>query len=407
MRKSGSRVVTGVFLAFLFGVSAAGVLWPEKGFSESENRYLQTKPEFVMKDLINGSYGTAYEAFLGDQFPLRDGWVGLKVKAEQAQLKKDVNGVYLAKDGYLIEKFEREDLEGPQLDKNIDAAAQFAARMGKKLGQEHVRVMMVPSASQVLTDKLPAFAAPYDQEQVTRRIREKLAETGAGTEMMVPVLEQMKEHSQEDIYYRTDHHWTAAGAYYGYEIWAESMGIEPWSREMFTEEIVSEDFLGTVYSKVNVKVRPDSIRLFLPKKEERYQVEYDGLPKVYDSLYNFKALEGKDKYGVYLDGNHGLTVINREASGSGETSGSREDSENSKSSENSGRKLLIVKDSFAHSFAPFAANHFDTVYMVDLRYFNMGIEEFMEENGVTDLLVLYQIPGFSTETTVSKLLWQG
>ena len=173
------------------------------------------------------------------------------------------------------------------------------------------------------------------------------------------------------------------------------MGIEPWNREMFTEEIVSEDFLGTVYSKVNVPVRPDSIRIFLPRKEERYQVEYDGLPKVYDSLYNFKALEGKDKYGVYLDGNHGLTVINREVS------------ENSKSSENSGRKLLIVKDSFAHSFAPFAANHFDTVYMVDLRYFNMGIEGFMEENGVTDVLVLYQIPGFSTETTVSKLLWQG
>ena len=249
--------------------------------------------------------------------------------------------------------------------------------------------MMVPSASQVLTDKLPAFAAPYDQENVLRRIREKLVETGAETEMMVPVLEQLKEHSQESIYYRTDHHWTAQGAYYGYEIWAESMGIEPWKREMFTEETVSEDFLGTVYSKVNVPSRPDSIQLFLPGVEVKYQVSYDGLPKVYDSLYNLKALEGKDKYAVYLDGNHGLTVINRE------------------SAEPAGRCLLIVKDSFAHSFVPFAANHFDTVYMVDLRYFNMGIDGFMEENGVTDLLVLYQIPGFSTETTVSKLLWQG
>ena len=389
MRKSGSRVVTGVFLAFLFGISAAGAFWPEKGFSESENRYLQKKPEFSIKTLVNGSYGTAYEKYLGDQFPLRDGWVGLKVRAEQAQLKKDVNGVYLAKDGYLIEKFEREDLEGPQLDKNIDAAAVFAARMAEKLGPEHVRLMMVPSASQVLTDKLPAFAAPYDQENVLRRIREKLVETGAETEMMVPVLEQLKEHSQESIYYRTDHHWTAQGAYYGYEIWAESMGIEPWKREMFTEETVSEDFLGTVYSKVNVPSQPDSIQLFLPGVEVKYQVSYDGLPKVYDSLYNLKALEGKDKYAVYLDGNHGLTVINRE------------------SAEPAGRCLLIVKDSFAHSFVPFAANHFDTVYMVDLRYFNMGIDGFMEENGVTDLLVLYQIPGFSTETTVGKLLWQG
>ena len=83
--------------------------------------------------------------------------------------------------------------------------------------------------------------------------------------MMVPVLEQLKEHSQESIYYRTDHHWTAQGAYYGYEIWAESMGIEPWKREMFTEETVSEDFLGTVYSKVNVPSQPDSIQLFCPE----------------------------------------------------------------------------------------------------------------------------------------------
>ena len=249
--------------------------------------------------------------------------------------------------------------------------------------------MMVPSASQILTDKLPRFAAPYDQEIIIRNMEEKLLEEGAGKEMMVPVLNWLDSHNEEDIFYRTDHHWTAKGAYYGYQAWAQSMGMEPWGKDKFTVETVSEDFLGTVYSKVNVTTRPDSIQLFLPKEEQEYQVTYDGLPKVYDSLYSLKALEGKDQYAVYLDGNHGLTVIQNQ------------------SLQNEGRKLLIVKDSFAHSFAPFAANHFETVYMVDLRYFNAGIEGFLKENGVTDFLILYQIPGFSTETTVSKLLWQG
>lgn len=389
MNKSGSRLITGVFLVFLLGVSAAGIFWPEKGFSQSENRYLQKKPEFSLQSLVDGSYGKAYEAYLGDQFPMRDQWVGLKVRAEQAQLRQDVNGVYLAKDGYLIEKFEREDLEGGQLDKNMDAVAKFASRMEMELGQNRVRVMMVPSASQILMDKLPRFAAPYDQESIIRNMEEKLLEEGAGKEMMVPVLSWLGSHNEEDIFYRTDHHWTAKGAYYGYQAWAQSMGMEPWGKDRFTVETVSENFLGTVYSKVNVTTRPDSIQLFLPKEEQKYQVTYDGLPKVYDSLYSLKALEGKDQYAVYLDGNHGLTVIQNQ------------------SLQNSERKLLIVKDSFAHSFAPFAANHFETVYMVDLRYFNAGIEGFLKENGVTDLLILYQIPGFSTETTVSKLLWQG
>lgn len=389
MNKSGSRLITGVFLVFLLGVSAAGIFWPEKGFSQSENRYLQKKPEFSLQSLADGSYGKAYEAYLGDQFPMRDQWVGLKVRAEQAQLRRDVNGVYLAKDGYLIEKFEREDLECGQLNKNLDAVAKFASRMEMELGQNRVRVMMVPSASQILTDKLPRFAAPYDQEIIIRNMEEKLLEEGAGKEMMVPVLSWLDSHNEEDIFYRTDHHWTAEGAYYGYQAWAQSMGMEPWGKDKFTVETVSEDFLGTVYSKVNVTTRPDSIQLFLPKEEQKYQVSYDGLPKVYDSLYSLKALEGKDQYAVYLDGNHGLTEIRNQ------------------SLQNSERKLLIVKDSFAHSFAPFAANHFETVYMVDLRYFNAGIEGFLKENGVTDLLVLYQIPGFSTETTVSKLLWQG
>ena len=98
------------------------------------------------------------------------------------------------------------------------------------------------------------------------------------------------------------------------------------------------------------------------------------------------ALNTRDKYRVFLDGNHGRTKIENPA-------------------QYSGRKLLLIKDSYAHSFTPFAALHFDETYMVDLRYFNGKVSNFIEEQGITDVLVLYQIPGFIKDVNVSKLTW--
>ena len=104
---------------------------------------------------------------------------------------------------------------------------------------------------------------------------------------------------------------------------------------------------------------PDTITLFIPGSPTSVNVYYDGLPKAYDTLYNKKALEKKDQYSVFLDGNHGLTKIVNNMAGV----------------EAKGKRLLIIKDSYAHSFAPFVINHFEEVYMIDLRYFNMKLAE--------------------------------
>ena len=167
------------------------------------------------------------------------------------------------------------------------------------------------------------------------------------------------------------------------------MGLTPWTEEMFDIQTVNSEFHGTVYSKLNVPWRYDTIEVWQPKEEKDYRVSFDGEPKEYDSLYFPGALEGKDKYAVYLDGNHAITKIeNRSITG-----------------DQKEKKLLMIKDSYAHSFAVFAANHFGTVYMADLRYLNLNLKEWMEEQEITDVLVLYQIPGFAKEKSVSKLVY--
>lgn len=382
--------MTFLFLGFLGVLSLLSIVTPQKAFSDSENRYLQKKPEFSVKSLLNGSYGEKYEQYLSDQFPGRNVWIGMKVTTERLALQEDVNGVYFGKDGYLIEKFDTEDLEGEQLNKNIGKLAAFMGAAEKSLGKDHVRVMLVPSASQIITERLPFLAAPYDQGRVIEMLCRSLKEAGGSRETVLPAEEYLKRYREEALYYRTDHHWTARGAYLGYRLWAESVGLTPWTEEMFDIQTVNSEFHGTVYSKLNVPWRYDTIEVWQPKEEKDYRVSFDGEPKEYDSLYFPGALEGKDKYAVYLDGNHAITKIeNRSITG-----------------DQKEKKLLMIKDSYAHSFAVFAANHFGTVYMADLRYLNLNLKEWMEEQGITDVLVMYQIPGFAKEKTVSRLVYK-
>lgn len=384
-KKAWNRTIALGFPLLLTGIGLISMVIPEKGFSESENRYLQKKPEFTWETLLDGSFGTAYESYLSDQFPGRDGWVGIKTLAERVSGKRDANGVYFGKDGYLIEKFEMEDIRGEQLEENLEILAQALKRWEKEYGADHVRVMLVPGASQILTEKLPSFAAPYDQSDVVTELEKKQE----CEELTVPVEDMLKAHGGEPVYYSTDHHWTTLGAYYGYTAWAESVGLDPWGPEQFKESVISRDFLGTLYSKVQGNRDGEEIKLFLPKERMTYQVQYDENGIWTDGLYAYDALQTRDQYAVFLDGNHGLTRI-------------KNTSEYEKE-ERKGKKLLIVKDSYAHSFVPFAVNHFEETLMVDLRYFNAKVDDFARQEGITDMLVLYRIPGFSVEKTVSKL----
>ena len=93
-------VITGLFCAFLGCGALLSVFLPKKGFSETENRYLAQLPQFSWDSLKSGKFGTDYEKYLSDQFPFRDDWIGVKTAAEQIQLKKEINGVWLGTDQY-------------------------------------------------------------------------------------------------------------------------------------------------------------------------------------------------------------------------------------------------------------------------------------------------------------------
>lgn len=381
-KKLQSLTLCFLFCFLIFGITGWSFVIPVKSFSENENRFLAQMPIFSKQALLDGTYTKEYETFITDQFPLRDAWITLKTMSERAMLKQESNGVYFGRDGYLIETHARSEVNEEQLKTNTERLLTFLERTVEQLGKEHVSVMLVPTANTILTNKLPPFASGFDQIGYIQKLQSKLKKNHMD-EILVDVTSALYNHNEEEIFYRTDHHWTALGAYYAYEEWIQSRKLEPIKLNSYNPIEVTSKFYGTIYSKVNTKVKPDSIVIYEPKEEKKYQVNYNMGEWVADTLYDEKQLEGKDKYAIFLGGNNAVVSI--------------------KSENKNGKKLLIIKDSYAHCFTPFVVDHYEETQMIDLRYFNMLVSDYIDKEGFDDVLFLYNIPNFIKDRNMSNL----
>ncbi len=367
-------VVTIVFAVLLGGLAITNAVMPKKAFSENENRVLETFPTFSWNNLISGKFTEGFDTYITDHFAFRDVWVGAKTMTELALLKKDSGGVYFAKDGYLIEQFQTVD-KGKYFE-NLRAVRTFSDTMQERFDVP-VYLMLVPTASHVLKDKLPPFAPEVSQSALLWNALDHVPR-------FVDVEDALESHKDEPIYYRTDHHWTNLGVCYAYQVWCKTVGLPERPVSWYQQEVLSTEFLGTTYSKASLyTVKPDTITAFYPSEPVTVTVDYNQGKKVTRTLYETSHLSTKDKYSVFLDGNQPITKIT--------------------TSNQNGRKLLLIKDSYANSFATFAANDYEEVYLVDLRHYRMPLSELVESTGVTEILVLYNLSGFSSDVNIALM----
>ncbi len=225
-----------IFLLVLYGMWAAGLIHKDRLYSKWEKRLLAQKPEYDFGAVLDGSYESAYEEWLTDQFPARDGWVGIRTRCELSLGKKEIDGVYLGKDGYLFS----DHTETADWDR-------LEVLMTEQYGEEKVSRIHVPVAGAVLTEKVPYLVTFPSFED--------------------DVWENLYRHRDEYIYYRTDHHWTMRGAWYAYEAWAKERGISPVSLDLMEQSVLKEDFLGTHYSRLHYAEQPDLMELYDPGVE--------------------------------------------------------------------------------------------------------------------------------------------
>lgn len=367
-----------VFCALFFGMFLFSLFPKEKEFSETENRYLQQKPEISLKRVLNGTFEADYEAYIKDQFPARDSWVGLKNKFEYSLGKQEMNGVYVGRENYFIENHPAQNYESNLAKENIVTLSNTVSQYEKMLGEGHVKVMLVPNAVTILGDKLPEYAMPYNQMEYLEQVKGEIKEE----EVWIPLYETLVQHKEEGIYYHTDHHWTTLGAYYGYEQWCKESGITPVALSDMEQTLLTKDFLGTISSKINFAMKADEMYRFEPKGAD-YTAAYMNREEE-NTLYDEEALKIKDKYAYFLKGNNGIVTITNHSMEEGET-------------------LLVVKDSYANCFLPMIASHYKTVYVVDLRYYSNLLSESVAEWEIDDLLILYNVNSFATDTYVQRM----
>ena len=358
-----NKIITSFFCLLLAVSTLAGLLLPDRYYSEREKRTLTQKPKFTVADFISGKFSDNLESYLTDQVPLRDGWVTMKTYMELAIGKRESGGVYICKDKYLMDKFTSYSK------KQLAANAAALADLQEKLAAEGVSMntILVPMAAQVLTDKLPAYAPVADYAAILQVL------TDAGVDT-TDVLSVLAARSSENIYYRTDHHWTSLGAYYAYCAWR---GIEPNVGE-WTQEILCDNFHGTTWNKVPLPTVPAEEITAWYQHPTRH-VSYNNDQYEIESIYERKYLSGSDQYAVFLNSNQAQTVIE----GSGKNG-----------------KLLLIKDSYGNTFSQFPVEDCAEVHVLDLCFFKGDVAEYARENGITDALVLYGVQNFAKDTNL-------
>lgn len=354
----------------------------DKHFSENENRVLSEKPEFELKALTDGSYEKKYEDYISDQFIFRDLWIGAKTYCDLGMLKKEVNGVYFCNDNYLISAHDKEKYNSDSAWENYNYVKDFVSKHKEKI---NVRLMIIPTSQEVLKDKLPPYADTADEVEIINKIY-----SGMDNENVVKVSDVLFSHNDEYIFYRTDHHWTTLGAYYAYMEYMRSIGESANDKESYNIEKVTDEFYGTNSSKVNIRTVADDIYLYKLKKDMEISIRYNETEDLRNTLYYEKALDTKDKYSVFLGGNNAFLEI-------------KSDLHENEKNEANGERLLVIKDSYAHSFIPFVADRFCQTDVVDLRYYNKSIEELINKNKYTHILILYNIDNLATDNNIYKL----
>ena len=330
-------------------------------YSENEFRYLTKFNNITFDKIINRKTMNNIEEYLSDHFPLREEFIKLKNRVELLVRKTKINGVYIT-DKYLIEEyngFDKKDLfikvinEFKNNNKDID-----------------INLMLVPTSISINGKYLNKYSRTNKQIEDIEYIY-KNSDVNS-----INVVNRLKS-SKEQVYYYTDHHWTTYGAYLAYKEFSDN-------DEDLELKKVSSDFRGTIYSKVLISNIYDDIYIYEPNYELIVTYDLGNQKTKKDTLYNMSYLDKKDKYSLFLNNNNPLiTIENKEI--------------------NNNKNILVIKDSYANSFIPFLTNDYEYIYVIDPRYYTISISEYIKNNNVDEVLILYNINTLNDDTGIYRI----
>ncbi len=402
------------FLAVLGLLTVVAFLIPLRPtVSEREKRELTAFPAFSVETLVSGEYFDQITLWFSDTFPGRETWLDV------ADFTKSLHGyseISVVDDEDVVDQLltgggTQGELEGEVPDEpiitpeptptpwgGVDAGDDAEVHMGKViqigdsafnrlgysknycerytaslsnlgdiLAEKGVRVVSAPSpmaigvmVEQQYQEKLNSVDSSFTLAEMHGPMSENV--------ITVDTVSALQAHNDEYIYFRTDHHWTALGAYYSYAAICEALGMEPADLNDFTVSDRGE-FKGTHTSKVArpQKLKSDTLIAYIPPQDIQAYVEYKSGPRETPLIKTISDEKIFSKYLTFLGGDFELMRL-----------------ENPEIQDDS--TCLIVKDSYGNAFAPFVTQNYHTVYVMDYRSYHRGsLSAFVEKYGVDDI----------------------
>lgn len=394
-----------IFVIIIYSLSIANIVLPKNANGiANEKRNSCEKPEFSFEMLFSGEYFKEYDNYFADNFIFRKSFINISKKISQAKGFNNENSAEILAFGGLnaTDNFSssKEDDELNKVEKNtieeeliegtkfgsiliVDNIAMEINTYNEEANKSYANAVNYISENVGENVKTYSILVPTQIEFIERNEFKDISYSQKecidtvynnlnSTVKAVDVYNEMKKHSKEYIYFRTDHHWTPLGAYYAYREFIKSTGEEPLELKEYKKSEI-KDFLGSLYNMTlseKLVKNPDYIDVYTSKVKHDYWVYNNEESK---ETYMGKAVDSKymqeeNKYAIYLDGDKPLGKIKTEI--------------------DNDKKILIIKDSYANSFVPFLIPHYEEIYIVDPRAYEGNIFELVEENQIDEILFL-------------------
>lgn len=433
-----------MFLGALFLFGVLSLTLPRQSYSKVEKRDLAAMPEFSVRALTQGTYTRDLENHYADTFPFRDGFVSIAARIDEMRgIRFDEVRIYgsaapqnqdaaslppepeqenpipavmepssrsedsstadepsqapkpeftetppvVVDDGAVGEQmgavFVYKD-KAMSIFGGSNAAAERYARAVSSYqeawGKEvQVYDLVIPTAIEfALPDRYKSVSSP--QGPNIKHIYGSLT----GGVIPVDAYGKIAAHTGEYLYFNSDHHWTALGAYYAYLAYAEAAGLTPLELSQYEKRTIT-GFRGTMYAYTNDAALGedyvDFYRMPLECEAIRYDLNDPFTPKAHSVWAEYAA--GENSYSVFLHGDFPLIKITTE--------------------NKNGRKALVVKESFGNAFSPFLIPHYEEVHVVDQRYFLPSLTAYVQQNGIQDVLFVNNIFAANTKYHIDKI----
>lgn len=404
-----------IFISLIYIIAILNILTPKnKTISEVENRALAQKPVFGIGDLLSGKYFRDFESFFADHFFDREKLV---------QISKDITtlkGIKREEEVFLVD-FDGQNVGGNENTEDSEKAENNTTEGSTKgnllilndtvmelfkFKEDKARLYadMINSVSSKLGENVKVYSllAPIQIEFLNNEKYKNLSDSQqdaikfvnnnfSKNIISVDAYTHIKEHIDEYVYYRTDHHWTSLGAYYAYTGFAKKAEHEIVPIDSYKQEEVP-GFLGhisTVNPSEKVNNNPDNVIYYTPPVKTDMKVFYydkeSGEKKSYNGKVINKTYTDLDqKYGVFLGGDFPLGIIETNVK--------------------TDRKIMVIKDSYGNAFIPFLTPHYSEIYVVDPRHYKESIVDLVNENNIGEVMFLNYILTTNFDSFMSSVL---